>query len=94
MKTMDFLNEKFEFAEMRKLCRSGLRFCINNFHFFQNNWILKLREAQEMWKRTLQTTVFRDGHHLNNTSIDSTECPSQSPPTRNPHQIPSAVHEM
>ena len=48
---------------------------------------MKLREAQDMWKRTLQTTVFRDGHHLNNTSIDAGEgggppSSTQSPPTR------------
>jgi len=34
----------------------------------KNNWILKLREAQEMWKTTLQTTVFREIHHLNNNN--------------------------
>ena len=57
--------------------------------FFQNNWILKLREAQEMWKTTLQTTVFREIHHLNNNSTESNDgqnhstCNNQgSPPNR------------
>ena len=26
---------------------------------FQCNWLSKLKEAQENWKRTLQTTVFK-----------------------------------
>ena len=39
-------------------------------------WISKLREAQEVWKKTLQTTVFKDekiggtaSRPLNSTSI-------------------------
>ena len=28
---------------------------------FQCNWLSKLKEAQENWKRTLQTTVFKGG---------------------------------
>ena len=73
------------FKKIHFLCNFG-DFQVE-FLFFQNNWILKLREAQDMWKRTLQTTVFRDGHHLNNTSIDAGEgggppSSTQSPPTR------------
>jgi hypothetical protein len=39
-------------------------------------WISKLREAQEVWKKTLQTTVFKDekiggtaSRTLNSTSL-------------------------
>ena len=62
----------------------------------QNNWLQKLREAQEMWKRTLQTTVFRESQHFNNNSIDASNdchnvtsmCPNQSPPNRSvPHIV-------
>ena len=38
---------------------------------------MKLRDAQEMWKRTLQTTVFKENHQQsvnNNNSIESNEC--------------------
>ena len=37
---------------------------------------MKLRDAQEMWKRTLQTTVFKENHQqtVNNNSIESNEC--------------------
>ena len=36
---------------------------------------MKLRDAQEMWKRTLQTTVFKENHQtLNNNSIESNDC--------------------
>ena len=44
--------------------------------FLQLTWISKLREAQEVWKKTLQTTVFKDekiggtaSRPLNSTSI-------------------------
>jgi len=38
---------------------------------------MKLRDAQEMWKRTLQTTVFKENHHhqtMNNNSIEANDC--------------------
>ena len=31
-----------------------------NVFRFQQTWIAKLRDAQEIWKRTLQTTIFKN----------------------------------
>ena len=49
---------------------------LDEIFLFQLTWISKLREAQEVWKKTLQTTVFKDekiggtaSRPLNSTSI-------------------------
>ena len=45
--------------------KSSMRFssrykASQNVFRFQQTWIAKLRDAQEIWKRTLQTTIFKN----------------------------------
>ena len=41
------------------LQQSGAYLCLVYFSSLKQSWISKLREAQDVWKKTLQTTVFK-----------------------------------
>lgn len=76
-------------AALAKLDHAFILVCLNRFqqivavHTFQadteqikQNWLLKLREAQEMWKRTLQTTVFKGGDSDRHNCGDNSQSPT------------------
>ena len=67
------------------LFEAAIYSCAKSFQ--QQTWLAKLRETQERWKRTLQTTVFRSQRTLS----PSCSIPNPSSSAKRSHSVKSEV---